>query len=514
MKICHFYVRIMLKLRLLYKLPTIVLFICSACVILLLISVLELRWIQDEHLKYHHDDTTVAPKTEKVTKASNSLYLHVPKYVVFDRLDSTDMRHLKHVFEMLDYFNCQRTSLNASDWDVLWSFYYPFRILSTYVKDMKPHQLVNHFPGTGYITNKVDLALSGIAHIPPAFKLPNQKTALLDYVKKHPQKLFVQKSNSHRGIRIQKVEDLNLNTPETFVQEFIHNPLLVDGFKFDVGIYTIITSIDPLRLYIYNGDFLLRFCPEKYHPFDPQNLNKYVIGDDYLPTWKVPSLMKYYNELGFGMRESLNAHLRSQGKNPQKIWDQMEEAIRLVVLKKEPQILKAVSKYPSKNNFFEMFRFDFVVDDELNVFLLEANMSPNLSSDHYPPNQLLYRQVLFGLFSIVGLAHFKRRSLTPDAEVALKNIMVDSKSCSSHMCETCMSPECQLCMNCLTASNIRTLKQTYREFNNKQDNKRIFPPTMTPEEAAAPIDLEDYSSENQFMYRWFRKKCLMDVHWC
>lgn len=60
------------------------------------------------------------------------------------------------------------------------------------------------------------------------------------------------------------------------------------------------------------------------------------------------------------------------GKNPQKIWDQMEEAIRLVVLKKEPQILKAVSKYPSKNNFFEMFRFDFVVDDELNVFLLEV----------------------------------------------------------------------------------------------------------------------------------------------
>jgi tubulin monoglycylase TTLL15 len=36
----------------------------------------------------------------------------------------------------------------------------------------------------------------------------------------------------------------------------------VDGYKFDIGIYTMITSIDPLRIYIYNGDALLRFCPQ------------------------------------------------------------------------------------------------------------------------------------------------------------------------------------------------------------------------------------------------------------
>ena len=59
-----------------------------------------------------------------------------------------------------------------------------------------------------------------------------------------------------------------------------------------------------------------RFCPEKYHPFDPSVLDKYVVGDNYLPVWKVPSLGRYHNELRLGHRESLNAHLRAQGETP------------------------------------------------------------------------------------------------------------------------------------------------------------------------------------------------------
>ena len=71
--------------------------------------------------------------------------------------------------------------------------------------------------------------------------------------------MFVQKSNDHRGIRVQKIEDMNLKSEEIFVQEFVDNPLLVDGYKFDIGVYTIITSIEPLRVYIYNGDILFRY---------------------------------------------------------------------------------------------------------------------------------------------------------------------------------------------------------------------------------------------------------------
>jgi tubulin monoglycylase TTLL15 len=73
-----------------------------------------------------------------------------------------------------------------------------------------------------------------------------------------PETLFVQKSNDHRGISITKLRNLNLKAEGTFVQEYIDRPLLVDGYKFDIGVYTIQTSIDPLRVYTYNGDMILR----------------------------------------------------------------------------------------------------------------------------------------------------------------------------------------------------------------------------------------------------------------
>lgn len=52
----------------------------------------------------------------------------------------------------------------------------------------------------------------------------------------------------------------------------------------------------------------------------------------------------YYKNLGFGMKESLNAFLRSQNKDPSTIWNQIEEAIRTVVLAKEPLILEVLNR--------------------------------------------------------------------------------------------------------------------------------------------------------------------------
>ena len=58
-----------------------------------------------------------------------------------------------------------------------------------------------------------------------------------------------------------------------------------------------ITSMDPLRIYVFEGDVLLRFCPEKYHPFDAANRDKYVVHDDYRPTWKVKKIFPVQKRL-------------------------------------------------------------------------------------------------------------------------------------------------------------------------------------------------------------------------
>lgn len=61
-----------------------------------------------------------------------------------------------------------------------------------------------------------------------------------------------------------------------------------------------------------------------------------------------------------------------------------------------------------------MVRFDFIIDEQIKVHMLESNMSPNLSAEKHAANKLLYHQVLYNLFGLVGVADsLNRASLAP-----------------------------------------------------------------------------------------------------
>ena len=64
---------------------------------------------------------------------------------------------------------------------------------------------------------------------------------------------------------------------QIIVQEYLDKPLLVDGFKCDMRIYVLMTSCDPLRVFLYH-DGLLRLATEKYiHPSEANSVSDTII---------------------------------------------------------------------------------------------------------------------------------------------------------------------------------------------------------------------------------------------
>ena len=135
--------------------------------------------------------------------------------------------------------------------------------------------------------------------------------------------------------------------------------------------------MDPLTVYRWKGDVLLRFCADLYEPFDYKNVKKYVVDESHLPYWEISSLKNATETLGFSALHAFNHHLNSQGEDIERLWDQIDDAIVSVTLSKAEQINRHVNSFYKKNSgqkqkFFELLRYDFIIDDELKLHLLEV----------------------------------------------------------------------------------------------------------------------------------------------
>ena len=80
----------------------------------------------------------------------------------------------------------------------------------------------------------------------------------------------------------------------------------------DMGLYVAITSVAPLRFYLYD-DLLLRHCSRNYtRDLAAAHPDSYVVAEDYSPPWAIESLRTYYAR-GFSTLNVLRAYMRDNG---------------------------------------------------------------------------------------------------------------------------------------------------------------------------------------------------------
>jgi tubulin polyglutamylase TTLL4 len=66
-----------------------------------------------------------------------------------------------------------------------------------------------------------------------------------------------------KGIKIVGKKDEIKNKHNFILQKYLSNPHLLRGFKYDLRIYILVTSIDPLVAYMYQ-DGLVRMATQPY----------------------------------------------------------------------------------------------------------------------------------------------------------------------------------------------------------------------------------------------------------
>ena len=172
------------------------------------------------------------------------------------------------------------------------------------------------------------------------------------------------------------------------MSHYVNDPYLINGYKFDLRIYVGITSVNPLRLYIYD-EGLVRFATVKYQPITEaiDEFSKYTHLTNYAVNKKNANFIENTDadEDDVGSKWSLSAlwkHYRSLDIDPKIVWDQIDDIVIKTFISAEHHINKAFAEQVvHQSNCFEMQGFNVLIDEKLKVWLLEANLSASLACD-------------------------------------------------------------------------------------------------------------------------------------
>ena len=96
------------------------------------------------------------------------------------------------------------------------------------------------------------------------------------------------------------------------------------------------------------------------------------------------------------------------------LWSRMYDIIIKAVLCVDPHITAALKKMPNvKNNCFDLYGFDILIDENMKPWLLEVNLSPSLATDS-PLDYTIKSNLLTDTLNLVGIRKFdwRRDNLT------------------------------------------------------------------------------------------------------
>ncbi|KAI8927569.1 tubulin-tyrosine ligase family-domain-containing protein [Entophlyctis helioformis] len=414
----------------------------------------------------------------------------------------------------------------GDDWVGYWGKHLP----ADKYKNIDPWQMINHFPMSFEIGRKDRMLKNttamrerfgseGLDFVPETYVLPRSRRQLKRAFAKYPLWIIKPPASARgNGIRvISKWTDLP-RKKDLVCSRYISNPFLINQRKFDLRLYVVVTSFDPLRLYLYENG-LVRFASEDYkHSMAHKNvrnrfmhLTNYSVskknpakkGDTASPTHTgsnpplpaadragasgnsafEPSDPSSKDRDRFSMDDNkwtldaLQEYMTMHGYDFAPVMDNIRSLVIKTMMSVHSSNAGGVRLYvTNKASCFELFGFDVLLDAELRPWLMEVNISPSMKAS-CDLDFNLKTKVAVDLLNLVGVRvrdielarqaqvskHppvWKKPFLSTAERSKQRNIMTDNRA--------------DVLAN-LTPDDLRLLRETEDEYNRRGGFERLYP---------------------------------------
>ncbi|KAG5871717.1 hypothetical protein JTB14_008543 [Gonioctena quinquepunctata] len=370
-------------------------------------------------------------------------------------------------------------------------------------KTLKDNQKLNHFPGTFQLGRKDRLwrnfqrMISKYGHkefgfLPHTYILPHELKLLKqswEFKNGSGGEMWIIKPPaSARGVGIKVINKWSQLPKKTsiVVQKYISNPYLINGSKFDLRLYVLVTSFNPLRIYLY-PDGLARFASVKYSDDAKDLKDRYM----HLTNYSINKLSSQYtaNEDANARQghkwtlSKLMEYFQETNVDTKALWKSLQQLVIKTIIACEPPITQLCDEnMNNKYNCYELFGIDVLLDENLKAWLLEVNISPSLHSSS-PLDSHVKGPLVQTLFDMAQFHLPQRLGQTiGDAprcfDPKMYTTSLTKKERNKHVFFAqyeCREDYLQDILKNLTGDDVRHLTRAEDEYVAKGKFERIFP---------------------------------------
>ncbi|CAM3438078.1 PqqD family peptide modification chaperone [Halomonas lysinitropha] len=279
------------------------------------------------------------------------------------------------------------------DWDAGWITGMPD---AAQFRRVSPARRINHFPGNAALTVKSRLHDSlatlrerirdshGAHHdlarrlefFPHAYVMPGDYHALQEAALANPDQRWILKpTNASKGKGVRVLEDV-AEAPlaqDWLVQEYVANPHTIRGHKYVLRLYVLITSLEPLRVYLYRQGFA-KLASEPWDPEDADNPFSQLTNPDINALNSSAEVPVEFIDL-----ERYRTWLRDQGHDDAELFARIDDLVALTAISAVDAMRSRTAEVGADpRGCYELLGLDCLVDDTLKPWILECNLSPSL----------------------------------------------------------------------------------------------------------------------------------------